>query len=376
MARRSLLVAAAACAALAGCSLLPASGADDPSQSSPPEPRTTASAPESQVSPEASPEAKPAAEPDKPVTLAFAGDIHFMDQLRDRLDDPDTALEPIAPALSDADLTVVNLETAIATGGTPEDKNYTFRTPPTALDALQAAGVDVVTMANNHGVDYGRTGLEESLDAKRNGPIDVIGIGEDDDEAFAPAIHDIRGTKIAVIGATAFPLDPTVENWPAGPDSPGIAVAIDPSRLLEEVREVRPKVDVVVTYLHWGTERESCPNASQRELAEQLEDAGVDLIVGAHAHVLQGAGRLGDAFVAYGFGNFVWYSQNTPREATTGVMKVTLDGRKVARMQWTPAYIQPSGLPEPATGSRKEQMISEFADLRDCTGLDPVPGVP
>jgi poly-gamma-glutamate capsule biosynthesis protein CapA/YwtB (metallophosphatase superfamily) len=371
MARRSLLVAAAACAALAGCSLLPASEAENPPESElPPPTQTTA------VSPKPSATAKPAAEPDKPITLAFAGDIHFADQLRERLDDPDTALEPIAPALSDADLTVVNLETAIATGGTPEDKNYTFRTPPSALDALQAAGVDVVTMANNHGVDYGRTGLEESLDAKHNGPIDVIGIGEDDDEAFAPAIHDIRGTKIAVIGATAFPLDPTVENWPAGPGEAGIAVAIDPERLLEEVREVRSKVDVVITYLHWGTERESCPNASQRELASELEEAGVDLIVGAHAHVLQGAGRLGDAFVAYGFGNFVWYSQNTPREATTGVMKVTLDGRKVSRMKWTPAYIQSSGVPEPATGSRKEDMISDFADLRDCTGLDPVPGVP
>ncbi|GAB3427654.1 CapA family protein [Flindersiella endophytica] len=373
MARR-LLLAAVACAAVAGCSLLPASEADDPPQD-PPAARTTAPASETRE-PEPSAKPKPAAEPGKPVTLAFAGDIHFWDQLRSRLDDPDTALEPIAPALTDADLTVVNLETAIATGGTPEDKNYTFRTPPSALDALQAAGVDVVTMANNHGVDYGKGGLEETLRAKHDGPIDVIGVGEDDDEAFAPAIHDIRGTKIAVIAATAFPLDPTVENWPARPGEAGIAVAIDPTRLLEEVREVRSKVDVVVTYLHWGTERESCPNADQRELAEKLEAAGVDLIVGSHAHVLQGAGRLGNAFVAYGFGNFVWYSQNTPRESTTGVMKLTLDGRKVSRMQWTPAYIQSSGLPEPATGDRKQRMISDFADLRDCTGLEGVPGVP
>src|SRR5262245_39099325 len=122
MARR-LLLAAVACAAVAGCSLLPASEADDPPQD-PPAARTTAPAAETQkAEPEPSATSKQAVDPDQPITLAFAGDINFMDQLKPRLDDPDTALEPIAPALTDADLTVVNLETAIATGGTPEDKN-------------------------------------------------------------------------------------------------------------------------------------------------------------------------------------------------------------------------------------------------------------
>lgn len=295
------------------------------------QPSAEATQPERPVEP-ADSKASPSKKPERsgPITLAFAGDIHFWEQIRRKLDDdPEHVLDPIKPALSDADLTVVNLETAVATGGEAEDKNYTFRTPPSGLDALAAAGVDVVTMANNHGVDYGRGGLDESLAAKADGPVDVIGIGKDEDEAFAPAVHTVRGTKISVIGATAFPLDPTVQRWPAGPSKAGIAVALDPDRLLGEVRKVRKTSDLVVVYVHWGTERDSCPNAIQRGLAKKLEAAGADVIIGSHPHVLQGAGRLGDSFVAYSLGNFVWYSRNSDREATTGVLKLTLDGRRV-----------------------------------------------
>ena len=95
----------------------------------------------------------------QPITISFAGDVHFEAQLRSRLSDPSTALAPIATQLSAADLTVVNLETSIGESGTPEPKRYTFQAPPEALDALAAAGVDVATMANNHAMDFGPEGL-------------------------------------------------------------------------------------------------------------------------------------------------------------------------------------------------------------------------
>src|ERR687898_2408734 len=141
--------------------------------------------------PPPTPTSTPTAEPG-PITIAFAGDVHFENQLRPRLDDPATALAPIAQQLSAADLTVVNLETSIGTSGVREPKRFTFQAPPEALGALAHAGVDVVTMANNHAMDYGVAGLTDTLAAARaaasaDPPLSVVGVGADADDAFAAA---------------------------------------------------------------------------------------------------------------------------------------------------------------------------------------------
>ncbi|HEX5532761.1 MAG TPA: CapA family protein, partial [Actinomycetales bacterium] len=185
----------------------------------------------------------PSPTPPRPVTLAFAGDVHFAGRLESGLEDPAQALASLEPHLSAADVTVVNLETAITERGRPEPKTFHFRAPASALDALDAAGVDVVTMANNHGVDYGRQGLEDSLAAKAESPIPVVGIGHDADEAFAPAVIDVRGTRVAVIGATQVP-DHTAAAWPARDGRAGVAVALDPDRLVAAVKAARKSADV------------------------------------------------------------------------------------------------------------------------------------
>ena len=115
--------------------------------------------------------AKPRARPRAAVTLAFAGDVHFEGRLRSLLAaDPDDVLAPIAPTLRQYDIAMVNLETAITQRGQPETKAYTFRASASALRALTAAGIDVATEANNHGVDYGPEGLADTLAARGNRP--------------------------------------------------------------------------------------------------------------------------------------------------------------------------------------------------------------
>ncbi|MGW5362662.1 CapA family protein [Actinopolymorpha pittospori] len=309
-----------------------------------------------------------------PLTLSFAGDIQFESQLEPRLARPATALAPIRPELSAADLTIANLETAVTTGGRAEDKAYTFRTPPVAFDALAAAGIDVVTMANNHGVDYGPEGLRDTLAAAARAPLGVIGIGADADQAFAPYVVTIKGTRIAVLGASAFP-DPTTRNYPAGPDQAGVAAALDPERLLAQVRAVRDTADLVVVYLHWGIERVGCPTQEQSSLAHDLAEAGADIVVGSHAHILLGAGRLDgyDTFVSYGLGNFVWPNRNSAREITTGVLTLTVKGRTVTSADWAPATIGVDGLPAFARGEEASKMREDFAGLRSCADLDAVP---
>src|SRR5581483_2958452 len=124
----------------------------------------------------------------QPVTFAFAGDSHFEAGLRAKvLADPNGGfLAPIAPVLSGADLAMVNLETSVAETGTPLVKQYVFHAPIAAFSALRGACVDVVTMANNHGTDYGQAGLDQTLAAIKTSQFPVVGIGADLDQAIKP----------------------------------------------------------------------------------------------------------------------------------------------------------------------------------------------
>ena len=200
-------------------------------------------------------------------TLALAGDVNFAGRTADLLArDPATALHQAKDELDTADITMVNLETAITTGGTPAPKQFHFRTPATALTALSAAGVDVATMANNHAVDYGPEGLSDTLAAIAHGPVPVIGIGDDAAQAYSPYTATVNGVRVAIIAASQVH-DWTLGSWAATATSPGIANA-DSDLLVAAVRDARERADVVVVYLHWGIEYQDCPsrirNASRR----------------------------------------------------------------------------------------------------------------
>jgi poly-gamma-glutamate synthesis protein (capsule biosynthesis protein) len=308
--------------------------------------------------------------PRSPVVLAFGGDVHFEGVIESELRaTPKLVMASIRPVLERADIAVVNLETAVTTGGTPASKLYTFRAPATVFAALRAGGVDVASMANNHGLDYGLEGLRDSLAAAREYRFPVVGIGRNDTQAYRPFRRTVNGQRIAVIGATQVLDDHLISAWTAGPGKPGLASAKDVPRLLRAVRAARATSDTVVVYLHWGIELEQCPSSAQRTLAKQLVGAGADVVVGGHAHRLQGAGRLGRALVGYGLGNFVWYG-TSELSTQTGVLLVTVDGRKVLRYSWEPARIV-SGTPRPLSGAERRAEIASWRSLRGCTGLKP-----
>jgi poly-gamma-glutamate synthesis protein (capsule biosynthesis protein) len=304
----------------------------------------------------------------QPVTFAFGGDVHFESNIRAELRaGPSVVLASIGPVLRRADLAVVNLETAVTDGGTPAPKEFVFRSPASAFAALAAGGVDVASMANNHGMDYGEQGLRDSLRAARRSRFPVIGIGLDDAQAYRPYRATLNGRRIAVIGATQVLDDHLISAWTAGPRKPGLASAKDVPRLVRSVREARATADTVVVFLHWGIELQACPSPDQRRLARQLVAAGADVIVGGHAHRLQGAGRMGKALVAYGLGNFVWYG-TSELSTRTGVLLVTMDGRRVLGYRWEPARIV-DGTPRPLGGAERRSSVSSWHSLRGCTGL-------
>ncbi|MFJ4675638.1 CapA family protein [Kitasatospora sp. NPDC088783] len=310
------------------------------------------------------------------ITVAFAGDVHFEGRTAARLGaaKADTALGPISGTLSAADLAVLNLETAITGRGKAEPKTYTFRTTPKALGALKDAGVDVVSQANNHAVDFGPDGLADTLAAKAASPVPVIGIGKDAEEAYAPYLTTVRGVRVAVLAASQVD-EITNQKWRAGAHKPGIASALDETALLRAVAGAKAQAPVVLVYLHWGDEGVACPTRAQTSLAKKLADAGATAVVGTHAHTMLGAGMLGNTYVAYGFGNFLWYgTSNYTASDETGVttITVTADGR-VTGETFTPARIDGRGVPVPQNGSAAKAAQQRRDGLRGCTGLAAVP---
>ncbi|MDH2426756.1 CapA family protein [Sphaerisporangium sp. TRM90804] len=355
-----------AAAGVLAASLAATAAACSAAESSSPGASSAKPAPASDSATESAPEE--AAPERKPFTISFGGDVHFEGVLRNRLATPRTALGPIASVLRRADLAMVNLETAITTGGTPAPgKQYTFRAPATALTALKAAGVDVASMANNHGMDYMQSGLRDSLAAIRRAKFPVVGIGRNAAEAYKPYRKTVNGNRVAIIGATQVLDAEFIQSWTATNGQGGLASAKNEQRLIQAVRQARKTSDTVIVHLHWGTELQKCPNPAQRGLAPKLIAAGADVIVGGHAHILLGSGYLKGRYVNYGLGNFVFYNSG-PQTGATGVLTLTLDGRKVLKDQWTPARIN-GGVPIPLTGAAKRQAITNWDSLRGCAGL-------
>src|SRR3990170_537913 len=299
----------------------------------------------------------------KAVTLTFGGDVHFESPIRERLaSSPSSVLAPVARVLGRADIPMVNLETAVTSRGEPAHKEYVFRAPASAFSALKSGSVDLVTVANNHGMDYGITGLEDTLAAGKRAGVPVVGGGRNDEQAYAPYRVTVRGQRIAIIGATQVLDDHLISAWTAGPGKIGLASAKHEARLVRAVRAARRTSDTLVVFLHWGLELARCPTRYQTSLARKLVDAGADVVVGSHAHVLLGAGKLNRALVAYGLGNFVFYAS---RKATSqsGVLEVTITGRRIDRYRWLPAHIS-GGIPYPASGGARRQALANWRSLR------------
>ena len=312
---------------------------------------------------------RPASDASPDVTLAFAGDVHFTGRTLKLLADPATAFGPISAVFRSADFSAVNLETAVTSDGPPQPKTYHFRAPATAFTALRDAGINLVTMANNHVLDYGQVGLANTLAAAKAAKFPYVGIGVNAAAAWAPYVTTIKGVKIAIIGVSQ--VAELASSWVATDTRPGEANSIDLPRTLAAVRAAKRQASVVIVFMHWGTEGTSCPDPNQLSLARQLSAAGASIIIGAHAHKLQGSGWLGHTFVAYGMGNFLWWENSY--STTTGVLELTLHPHAPLTARFIPAVVSGTGQPIPDTGSAARQAAAHYASLAGCAELAPRP---
>lgn len=244
------------------------------------------------------------------VRLLFAGDVYLSDHVLEAYDAGgiDGVLSQGYQAeIQAADFFVTNEEFPFSTRGTPApDKQFTFRVHPEKVKLMQEMGIDLVTLANNHALDYGRDAMLDTIDTLDHAGIRHVGAGKNLAEARKPAIVELNGRTFAFIGATrVYP----EADWAAGTDSAGMFSAYDGgAALAEEVKAAKQQADYVIAYVHWGIEREEMPNEVQKSIAHRLVDAGADLVVGAHPHVLQGLEYYQGVPIAYSLGNFVFGS--------------------------------------------------------------------
>ncbi len=314
------------------------------------------------------------------VTFAFGGDVHFPagTNLGDRLAaDPSDPLGPTVPALlAGVDLSMVNYESALTDGTCPDaqSKQYVFYAPPSVVTAFKGAGVTLITEANNHGEDCGPPGLQTALATRAQTGYTILGIGQNSAQAFTPYTTTIHGQHIAIIAATQV-IDSDLQTaWTATATQPGLASAYDVNDLVAAVEAARKTADTVIVYLHWGTELDACPNPLQEPLAQVLVQAGADIVVGTHAHVLLGGGYLGSAYVDYGLGNFAFYD-NSPPENASGSLVITATGRHIDQVTWRPAVIV-DDLPQPLAGAAATAALAVWNQARTCTNVSATPGTP
>ncbi len=228
------------------------------------------------------------------------------------------------------DLTVINHECPSTDIVDPIPKEFNFRCDPDALPAALAAGVDVGNLANNHGYDQGPRGLLDSIKNLREAGISPVGAGRNELAAERPALFELHGWIVAVVGFGEV-LDPL--NQTAGPHKPGTATGHSLKLKLRAIRAADEVADIVVVAIHWGVELDTAPRDYQVREGHAMIDAGADVIFGHHSHRLQPMSRYHGRPIFWGLGNFVWPALSV-EGATTAVAEVTVgpNGRFQGRL--------------------------------------------
>lgn len=253
----------------------------------------------------------------------------------------DYAWEGLGGVFHDDDVTVINLECAPSDIGTAEPKEFVFRCPTESLVSLAPAGVEVASMGNNHSGDYGKEALVDGRAQMVEVGVAPVGAGANAAEAGEPAVFDVEGWTVAVVGfGGVFP----TPVWFATDDRPGMRDGDDIPSMVVAVEEAAEVADIVVVAIHWGVEFDLEPRPEDVQRAEAMIEAGADIIFGHHAHRLQPLEMVNDAAVFWGLGNFVW-PRHSDVASTTAVARAVVDPDGSIEACLIPAFIENPGQP-------------------------------
>ncbi|NNF69615.1 MAG: CapA family protein, partial [Acidimicrobiia bacterium] len=297
------------------------------------------------------------------VTIGFAGDTSFTHGNEAR-----KPLDGVVEQLTTPDFMVVNLETTVTEPGvgTRANKKYTFRSPPESVDLLAAAGIDAVSLANNHTLDFARPALLRTIELLDEGNILHFGAGTDPDAAYAPLLVELGGRDVALVGLNRVPCD-----WSASGENtrPEVAWTCDAfvADALAAVSAADAVADFTIVMLHWGIEATHCIEPWQRDLATAYIDRGADLVVGAHPHRLQGVEMIDGVWVVYSMGNFAFPSGRNAG-ADTGIFLFELSEEGVD-LRVEPLR-GPAGIVTTIEDDTAQRILSDLTDYSFGVGFD------
>lgn len=269
------------------------------------------------------------------TSMIFTGDVLFANSFSmaygnggiTKVVSPDLLQE-----LNQANITMINEEFPFSSRGTQmENKQYTFRADPANVKALKEMGVDIVTLANNHILDFGKEALEDTFQTLDGAGILYAGAGDTAKRAKECQTIAVNGKKIGFLAASRVIPE---GNWNVDDSTPGVFTTYDGTALCKAVAEAKKVCDFVVVFVHWGVEQQSNPEDYQKNLAKQYIDAGADLVVGCHTHCLQGIDYYKGKPIYYSLGNFIFGSDIDRSMA----VKVTVGANNAATCQLIPIY--------------------------------------
>ena len=276
----------------------------------------------------------------------------------------------IAPDLiaemQSADIMMLNNEFPYSDRGTPTpEKQFTFRARPSSVSYLEDLGVDIVSLANNHAYDYGEEAFMDTMQTLRDKGIPYVGAGADEEEASRPVYYIIDNMKIAFVSATQIEKFDNPDTKGATEDSPGVFRCWNDEKLLQIVAEAKQNSDFVIVYVHWGTENQEETDWAQDKQAPELVEAGADLIIGDHPHILQKIDVINGVPVIYSLGNF-WFNSKT---VDTGMVKVTLSEGRLQSYQFIPC-LQSGYRTILLDGQEKERVLGEMRRMSENVRID------
>lgn len=267
----------------------------------------------------------------------------------------------VSSYFTEDDLTIVNLETSVTTGGKKwPNKQFNFRSNPNSIDGMVKSGVEVATLANNHVLDYGYEGLLDTLKTLDSYNIKYTGAGKNKKDAISGIIVEEKGVKIGILAFSR--IIPDVK-WYATKNRAGLVSGYDPyvNEMTKRIAEMKKEADIVILSIHWGVERSTTPRKQEINLAKKAIDSGADIVVGHHPHVLQGIQVYKGKPIFYSLGNFVF---NSGSKAGTNTMigQVKIENKKIQGINIIPCKIVNSR-PIPLEGKDKLAAINNINKL-------------
>lgn len=293
------------------------------------------------------------------TTIIFTGDVLFANAFKAGYDAK--GIEGVVSGellakLQEADILMVNNEFPFSVQGTPmADKQFTFRCEPDYVTALQEMGVDVVSLANNHVLDYGKAALSDTFATLDKAGILYGGAGETVERAEEVQIVEVNGRKYGFLAVSRVV---PIGDWKVENSAPGVFSCYDDRRLVELVEEAASECDFLAVYPHWGVEYAEYPEDYQKKIAENCLEAGADVVIGSHTHCLQGVEYINEKPVFYSLGNFI-FGQNIDRSA---ILEVTITSAGEISYQYLPVYAE-GGVTKLAESEKAEQICTYLNEI-------------